>query len=401
MRNRLSLCSLMRANFKVAICIFLTLATFQLGGCSNSGVGIRPEGTKLRPEVIFRLQEILDAALADEASKYPGAILRLETPKGSWSGTSGVASVNTNKAIDPLAKFRAASILKTFVATVVLQLMEEGKLSLDDRLSDLLEPEIAGMFEYSDYITLKMLLNHTSGIGEWVGEYDLFLSYPRNKIWKDKEFLDLAVKAGTNFKPGERYEYNNTEYTLLGLIIDRKSGISWRENIRQRIFARLGLKNTLLPEPGNTKIPGSHIDGYEMFNGVLTETTEFDPSMAGAAGGHSLVTNTEDLAVYIQALLKGNLFDRPETLSAMLTGVASGPGRSYGLGIGRITLPDGRYAYGHTGGTAGYASMAYHFPKEDITVTTVISTDQFDAILKYLLPSLELVTESFENQNQD
>jgi D-alanyl-D-alanine carboxypeptidase len=240
-----------------------------------------------------------------------------------------------------------------------------------------------------------MLLNHTSGIGEWVGEYEsIFKNDPQDKIWQDSEFLDLAVKAGPNFKPGEKWLYNNTEYTLLGMIIERKTELSWRENIRQRIFAKLELKNTLLPEPGDVKMPGSYINGYEIFSGVLTDTTEVDPSMAGAAGGHALVTNTEDLSIFIQALLSGAFFEKEETLSAMLNTVDTGaPGRSYGLGLGRYTLPSGSYAYGHTGGTAGYATFVFHFPEEGITAASVLSTDQGDAVLGYLLPSLGVVAQ--------
>ncbi|NIB38472.1 beta-lactamase family protein [Pseudomaricurvus alkylphenolicus] len=401
MRIRLG-CSNLILQMNKAALLSLPLIVLQLGACSGVSVKADAEVPGLDPSLTAQLQRILDAARTDESSRYPGVIFRLQSPTGSWNGVSGVANIVTNSVIDPGAKFRCGSVIKPFIATVILQLVEENLLSLKDRLSELLEPEITAFFEHRDSITVRMLLNHTSGIGEWTEEIDeeMLRGIFSGKIFSDKELFAKAAKAGTRFKPGESYRYNNTEFNLLGLIIESKTGISWRDNIRQRILNRLALRNTLLPEPGNRKMPNNFISGYMSFNGQLLDTSEFDPSMAGAAGGHALVSNAEDLSVFIEALLDGLFFKQPTTLDTMLTFVDTVEpeilGRNaYGLGIGRYLLPNGSYAYGHTGGTAGYQSFVVHFPKEDITAASVISIEQgTDSLFAYLVPSFDLLMEN-------
>lgn len=354
--------------------------------------------TPLDTQLSARLQQILDAARADPAARYPGAILHIETPQGSWSGVSGVANIANGSAIDPAAKFRCGSILKPFISTVILQLVEEGRLSLEDRLPDLLPPDVVRLFQHSEEITVRMLLNHTSGIGEWVDQLDrpAILRDSRHKVWSELEFLRMAASKGARFRPGTRWLYNNTEYNLLGMIIERRTGLPWRENVRRRVITRLGLRNTVLPEPGTPTMPGSSISGYAAYGGAVTEVSDLDPSMAGAAGGHALVSNAEDLATFLQALLAGALFERPESLATMLAGVDTGVPfrRSYGLGIGRYELPDGSYAWGHTGGTAGYASIVLHFPEHAITLSAVISMDQGAENMGFLAPAFRALVDS-------
>ena len=112
-----------------------------------------------------------------------------------------------------------------------------------------------------------------------------------------------------------------------------------------------------------------------------------------------LLDGTQDLSIFIQALLKGVFFEKAETLSTMLTGIATdAPWRTYGLGIGRYTLPNGSYAYGHTGSSAGYASFVFHFPEENITASSVISADQGGAFMGFLLPSLGVIAEHLQDQ---
>ena len=150
------------------------------------------------------------------------------------------------------ARFRAGSIIKPFVATVVLQLVEEGVLSLDDTMTKLLPDDVTSRFANSDRITLEMLLNHTSGIPEWLSEpvIERIVANP-GKVWEVSEFLDLAAAQPPSFAPGEGWGYSNTDYNLLGLIIERATGQSWRDAVRKRVIERLGLRSTSLPEPGD------------------------------------------------------------------------------------------------------------------------------------------------------
>ena len=151
----------------------------------------------------------------------------------------------------------------------------------------------------ADRITVRMLLNHTSGIPEYSDEkfYREVLVHPR-RIWKVEELLDRAAAQPRAFAPGERYAYSNTDYNLLGLVIERATGKPWRMVVRERIIDRLGLKRTSLPEPGHVSIGSDASHGYELVNGKLRDASDVDPSMAGAAGGNALVTTTQDLSQF-------------------------------------------------------------------------------------------------------
>ncbi|NIB38480.1 beta-lactamase family protein [Pseudomaricurvus alkylphenolicus] len=380
--------------------VSMLLAVVLISGCSS--IGSNENKISFPSETSLLLQKQLDTASVDQSAIYPGSILRIQTLAGIWEGTTGVANVVNRDAVVPAAKFRAGSILKPFIATVVLQLMEEKKLSLDDRLTDFLPHSTTRKFNDSASITLKMLLNHTSGIGDWTGsnseeEKELYEAIFRDnqqiRPWPVEELLEMAASQGQYFDAGSQWQYNNTGYNLLGLVIEKVTGQSWRDNIRQRVLAPLDLKNTFLPESGHLTMSQPFISGYSDFSGEFTDTTEVDPSLAGAAGGHALVTNTEDLSIFIRALLDGVLFRNQETLSKMLSFVDMGEaGSAYGLGIQTFPLPNGGYAIGHGGMTAGYRSVVFHLPKEDITVASVLSAHQ-GAGFDFLLPTLKIVKE--------
>ena len=251
-----------------------------------------------------------------------------------------------------------------------------------------------------------MLLNHTSGIPEWLGEAQIAeIGANPSKIWKVDEFLDLAAAQEPYFAPGQGWTYSNTDYNLLTLIIEQATGRSWREEVRERIIEKLNLENTLLPEPGDTSIPGNHARGYFPVGGQLIDMTEVDPSMAGGGGGHALVTTAEDLSRFLDALLAGELFQDDGTLDEMMTFV-DGPNPwgeiplpgidwekyKYGLGIEKLVLADGGELIGHAGSTAGYASAVYYLPSKDITIEATINTMDLGSFLyQVLIPALNVL----------
>src|SRR5262249_46438366 len=138
------------------------------------------------------------------------------------------------------------------------------------------------------------------------------------RIWKVSELLDLAAAKPPMFKPGARYTYSNTNYTLLGLVIEHATHPGWRPEGTARGIEPLRLATTLLPAPGDRSLGGPHAHGYLKVDGRLLDLSTMDPSMAGAAGGHGLVTTVGDLVRFLDGLLAGRLFQRPETLKAML-----------------------------------------------------------------------------------
>ena len=210
-----------------------------------------------------RLKTALDAVVASDQTVFPGAILSVSHPdQGTYAVAAGVADIETNAPLTPDARFRAGSIAKPFVAAVVLQLVEEGKLSLDDTMTELLPQDVTARFAGSDKITLRMLLNHTSGIPEWLSDEAIGrIAADPAKVWDVGEFLDLAAAMAPAFAPGTGWAYSNTDYNLVGLVIERATGQPWRETVRTRVIEPLGLKSTTLPEPGDVAIPGAFMHG--------------------------------------------------------------------------------------------------------------------------------------------
>jgi D-alanyl-D-alanine carboxypeptidase len=341
-----------------------------------------------------QLQAALEAAVDNPETSFPGAILYVSNPDlGTWIGTAGLGEVETETPIRPDDKFRAGSIAKTFVSVVTLQLVEEGLFSLDDPLPAVLPRSIATKFPGSDEITVRMLLNHSSGIPEWISPpVEEEIASDPTKVWDVNEFLDLAAEQPPYFAPGAGYHYSNTDYNLLGLIIEGATGRSWRDEVSERVIEPLHLENTLLPEPGDVSIPGNHAHGYAATSGAVVDITAVDPSMAGAAGGGALVTTVSDLARFLDAVLSGELFQNAETLDDMLAFIHApdqGGQVGYGLGMQRYLLPDGTEVIGSLGMTAGYAAFVGYLPAQDITIAAAMNW--MDDPTPVLLPALEIL----------
>jgi D-alanyl-D-alanine carboxypeptidase len=337
-----------------------------------------PGVSSAQNNVAEQLRTALNATVASAQTQFPGAILYVSHPQqGTWVGAAGVADIETGTALGPDARFRAGSIMKPFVAAVVLQLVEEGKLSLDDTITELLPNDVTARFSGSDRTTLKMLLNHTSGIPEWISGpvIEKIVANPA-KLWDVAEFLDLAAAKPATFDPGNGWSYSNTDYNLLGLVIEQITGKSWRAAVTERVIEPLGLADTSLPEPGNVAIEGALMHGYGLFDGKVLDLTNTDPSMAGAAGGGALVTTVTDLAAFMSSLLEGALFQNADSLAAMTDFVDApdtGGQVGYGLGLQKYELPGGLEMVGHLGGTAGYTTGTFYFPELDLSMAFALS----------------------------
>jgi len=340
-------------------------------------------------ELTGNLHAVLQDAVADPETRFPGALLCVSDPRtGTWAGAAGLSDVESATVMRRDEEFRAASILKPFVAVVVLQLAEEGRFSLDDPMTAVLPADVASRFPDSERITLRMLLNHTSGIPDWLTEAmmgELFANPTR--VWDVHEYFDLAAA-----------------HNLLSLLIEQTTGNSWREEVRERVVRPLNLGSTRLPEPGDLSIPDNHARGYIDMDGELIDFTVIDSSMAGAAGGHALITTTTDLVRFLDALLTGALFRKSATLDEMLTFVEVPEGvgafrypAGYGLGIMRFLLPGNIEMLGHAGSTGGFESFVYSLPAQHLTVAGVMSRTGADEG-ELLTPTLELLVPGFGSQ---
>ncbi len=357
-------------------------------------------------QLAAKLQTALQGAVASPGNRFPGALLYVSGPEiGLWAGAAGVSDVESADAMRPDEEFRAGSILKPFVAVVVLQLAEEGRFSLDDPMTGVLPESVTSGFPDSDRITLRMLLNHTSGIPEWLTETMMGqIASDPTRVWDVHEYLDVAAAQEPYFPPGEGWMYSNTDYSLLSLVIEQATGNSWRQEVRERILRPLNLESTRLPEPGDLTISDNHAHGYIDMEGELIDFTSIDSSMAGAAGGHALITTTADLARFLNAVLAGELFQNTSTLDQMLEFVEVPEGASgarypagYGLGIMRFLLPGNIEMLGHAGSTGGFESFVYHLPAHQLTVVGMMSSMGGDES-ELLTPTLELLVPESQPQ---
>jgi D-alanyl-D-alanine carboxypeptidase len=330
-----------------------------------------------------QLQASLEDAVQSQETVFPGALLRVSSPElGTWSGAAGLADVEAATPMRPDNQFRGGSLTKPFVSAVVLQLVEEERFSLDDPMTSVLPESVTGKFANSSEITVRMLLNHTGGMPEFLNLAMPHIVADLQRVWQDDEWLDFAAAQEPLFAPGEAQAYSNTDYILLGLIIEQATGQSWREEVRERIIEPLNLENTLLPEPGDKSSPPNQAHGYVDMGAGLVDVTEagVDPSMASASGGQALITTAEDLDRFLKALLDGELFQNAKTLDEMQTFVPwpddnplSPWIKGYGLGIMKIVYPGGIEAIGHSGTSADFNAVVFYFPDQGITISGAVN----------------------------
>jgi D-alanyl-D-alanine carboxypeptidase len=372
-----------------------TLAAMAAGGCGQE--------TAPAPNTAVerQLQQLLDDSVARPGVRLPGAIAYYHGHAyRPWSGAAGLGEVPARVAMRPGDRFRAGSILKTFLAAVTLQEVESGRLALDQSLPTLLPATVTARIAGADQISLRMLLNHTSGIPEWVSpQVEGRVIGDPGHVWSEDEILDLVAGQPPTFPPGTAWSYSNTNYTLVGMVLERSGGKSWRAQVRERVIDRLGLASTLLPEPGDTTMGSAYAHGYQDVAGAVIDLSAMDPSMAGAAGGHALVTTASDLGRFLDALLAGELFASPGTLAAMETMVdaphLSGLPHRYGLGLEEYTLPGGTRVIGNSGSTGGYAAMMFRIPARDATLVTAVNTqDLFVNAREVFIPAVDVVASS-------
>jgi D-alanyl-D-alanine carboxypeptidase len=372
-----------------------------LGACALALTGAGcDDGSTLPPNsrVETGLQQVLDQAVATPHVMIPGALAHYRNATHApWSGSAGLGELLGRVALRPTDRIRAGSILKTFLATVALQHVEEGTLSLEQTLPQLLPPAVTDRVPSADRITLRMLLNHTSGVPDWVtGDVDVQVAGDPARIWTADEALDIAAHLPGAFPPGSRWSYSNTNYTLVGLVLDRRGGGTWRDQVRTRVLDRLGLTSTQLPLPGDRTITSEYAHGYLDGGGMPLDLSTVDPSMAGASGGNAMVTTAQDLARFLDALLAGRLFQRAETLTAMTTMMdapdESGLPHRYGLGLESYDLPGLPTVIGHSGGAAGYATMMFQMPARATTLVTGVNTsDMFANALQVFIPACKVI----------
>lgn len=296
------------------------------------------------------VQNVMDQVVTNK--KIPSVIAGGLKDGKRWSYATGTASYEMPRPVEPNFSFRIGSITKTFTASVVLQLAEEKQLNLDDTVEKWLPGVVQGNGYDGSKITIRQLLNHTSGIAAYTDLDMRDITLPQNpfRYYSTDELISLALAKPPVFAPGEGWDYSNTNTVIAGEIIRKVTGDTYAEQIRKRFIEPLGLKETFVME-ASSHIPGKHANGYNMDrSGRLYDLTEINQSWANAAG--DMVSTVEDLTTFFSALLGGKLLNQ-ELMNQMLTTVDSPIGK-VGLGVYEEKTPDGQSYWGHAGGTFGF-----------------------------------------------
>jgi D-alanyl-D-alanine carboxypeptidase len=312
---------------------------------------------------------------------YPGAAI---DDSGS-TAASGVADVVSGQAMQPNQSVRIGSLTKTFVATVALQLVREGRLSLDDTV-ERWEP---GLLPYGDQVTVRMLLNHTSGVPDYYekGSNPLlfqFINDPgfRTITWTPQQLVALVSNQPPTFHPGAQSEYSDTNYVIAGMIIETVTGDTIGNEIRNRIIAPLHLKHTMFPTADQTTLPSPSGRGYSFLvdrndnpiPGTLTDETEYNTSLMWAMG--AMVSNLSDLNTFYHALFSGQLLPANMLAQMVQTVPVHEPdfppqGVGFGLGIWSWQLPCGTTVWGHEGEVPGFNTWSFSTADGSRTVSMV------------------------------
>ncbi|WP_236777476.1 serine hydrolase domain-containing protein [Arthrobacter crystallopoietes] len=352
------------------------------GGATREAAPTEAASSSLRPVDEERLREIFESTAGELL--VPGAVILLRTPEDEFTFTYGTDALDGSEPVSLEDHVRIGSITKTWTGTVILQLVQEGKLKLDDPVSKYRDDVPNG-----ENITIEQLLNMRSGLYNYSESYELNLALDETpeRVWTPEELLGIALPLPVYFPPGGGYHYSNTNTVLLGLIAEELDGKPLAEVFQDRILEPLELTESTFPPSDSTPIPSPHPRGYVYMNNVMTiastklpadliaqaqegtlepnDVTDANASWTWAAGQGT--STAGDLADWAEALVGGAVLDEemqkirldslqpvnPDDPNSLL----------YGLAIAKFGE-----LYGHTGELPGFNSFAGHDPGNDLTL---------------------------------
>jgi D-alanyl-D-alanine carboxypeptidase len=312
------------------------------------------------------------AVEAEVQEGVPGVTLTAREGHATWSTTAGVGNLRTGAPRSADDRYRVGSITKTFVSTVLLQLEAEGRLSLDDTVDKWLPGKVRGHGHDGRTITLRRLLNHTSGVFNYTADEDFGRTYfLKDGFFKHRydrtspaDLLAIAMSHKPDFAPGTSWNYSNTNYLLAAMVIEKVTGRPYGAEIRDRVIAPLRLTATSVPGTRVT-VPQPSSRAYSKLartaTGPTYDVTTLNPAIAYGSG--EMISDSADLDRFYSALLGGRLLP-PHQLKEMKTTVKieGAPNVRYGLGLMDRTLSCGGgrevHVWGHDGGIHGSSSDA-------------------------------------------
>jgi len=305
---------------------------------------------------------------ADVAADGPGAAV-IVTRKGKvvYAAGRGIADIETKQEITPDTVFRLGSITKQFTAAAILKLVEQGKLSLDDPLTKFIPdyPPPGGA------ATVRQLLNHTSGIMPYTAIPTAMAEASTGRAYSTGELIATFKGSPPQFKPGEKYNYNNSGYVLLGAILEQLTGKRWDQAVHDIVLQPLKL-SAIRGGVDEATTPRM-AKGYTSQNGKVVPAMKIHMSVPHAAG--ALIGTVGELARWINALHHGRVL-KPASYAAMIapTRTADGQTEPYGFGIGTSDVR-GKKVIGHSGGIFGFSTDSLYLPEQDLVVAAFVNTE--------------------------
>lgn len=321
-----------------------------------------------------KYQAVLDAFVA---KGLPGISALVRDQNGVWAGASGKADISENIDMKPCTVSKACSITKTFIGTLALKLVEEGKFGLDDPLAKWLDAQVLDQVNNARASTVRMLLNHTTGIADVIDDQQFYLAVlnaPSRK-WKPDELIRYVYGDQAEFPAGTDATYSNTNFLLLVMVMEKATGQDHAKLLREKILDPLRLSNTAYY--WHDALPANTAQGYfDLYNnGTLLNMTNYNTGSGNGYGG--LYSNVYDLQAFIEALVRDKSVLTAPKLAEMLTFTApvEDANRANGLGIFKDFLERApqEYAYGHRGRDLGYTADMYWFPEQDYTMVYFVN----------------------------
>jgi D-alanyl-D-alanine carboxypeptidase len=371
---------------RVLLAVVVCALVIAFAGVASSSGAKPPAKPAKQPAYAAKLSQSLPAAM--KANGVPGTVVLIDSPtKGDWSATFGTAVVGKQVPMKLSDLFRIGSNTKTMTSTVILQLVEEGKLKLKDPIAKFVPGVPNGK-----KITIRELAEMRSGLYSYSFDpgFNKTLDTQPKKAWTPQELLKIAFSHKPNFAPNTEYEYSNTNIVLLGVVIEKLTGETASEAFQERIFGPLKMTHSSLPEPSEWKIPGPHAQGYQFGTNVQTiesyavpkaeqaaaldgsllpiDYTDADPSWAWTAGG--AISTPRELAIYAKALGTGKGLLSPKMQKVRLNSLRpvvpgdNTSGVKYGIGLAQFAPG----IVGHDGQVPGFSSFMAYDMNTDTTI---------------------------------
>ena len=356
--------------------------------CSTDKSADNPTSTSdkvMDSAITGQLDSIIDAAV--NSTGIPGAMVGIWGPNGNYVKVAGVADTATKAPMETDFYHRIGSVTKTFTVTALLQLVDEGKIGLDDPISQYVDGVMEG-----DAISLRHLAGMRSGLVDYTTSEQFVMEYlsdPR-RAFTPEELVGYVKDLPLQLRPGTTVDYSNTNTILLGMVIEKVSGSRLSDVIDTKIATPLGMEHTSFPM--TNAFPTPHAQGYtnQTLDESVTAATDWNPSWGGAAG--AMISSLDDMRIWVPAPAKGDLLTDDTQKQRLQTVSLSEGDDSSGYGLGLFN--SGGWI-GHNGSLPGYKTVSVYLPEKDTTLVVFINTDidgETDLTSALMVPITKLIS---------